>query len=66
MNTENRYYTHVEVDMIIDLKQRLDWLEKRMQLQDDLVDDLARKLQYAEDKLHDVQSKLWLMEDDNC
>ena len=61
-----RYYTHVEVDMIIDLKQRLDELEKRMQLQDDLVDDLARKLRAAEEKLSDVNRKLWLMQDDNC
>lgn len=46
-----RYYTHVEVDMIIDLKQRLDELEATvrslevfMQQQDDHIFDLETRL----------------------
>ena len=50
-----RYYTHVEVDMIIDLKQRLDELEATvrslevfMQQQDDHIFDLETRLQKFE------------------
>lgn len=45
-----RYYTHVDVKIINDLKAA--------------VDDLEMRLKAAEQKLHEMELKFWVMEGD--
>lgn len=60
-----QYYTQVDVKIIEELKASIQALEVFMQQQDDHIFDLETRLRIAEDKLYDVQSTLWMMQEDN-